>query len=328
MDFRSVIVVAGAIALIMWIAGIVASRLSKRRVTRNPNPMPRINLSSIPKAEQERRAAFVLAQIQDLKRLPWGQQAQQAVIDRRRAEESYHKALEAIWEAEGDYQKMAPVLDDLLKLPLDLGLTGVARIVMALSYFHGYLYSPPGVQAALAFTTTALKDNPQSVDAWIARLWFLSIVPDRTLQPLAQAALKQVQTLNPNHPYFPDAESFYYRRYGSKEQYETAIRRMIELAPSRVVKQGGYDRLASFYAEQGRVDDALATYRQMLFEFPDGSAWLWHNYSLQLMKAKRYQEALEASDRALTFFEFGVARDVNNQARKELGMAPAEPPIR
>jgi hypothetical protein len=46
------------------------------------------------------------------------------------------------------------------------------------------------------------------------------------------------------------------------------------------------------------------------------------------MKAKRYQEALVASDRALTFFEFGVARDVNNQARKELGMPPAESPIR
>src|SRR6478672_746372 len=144
MDFRAVIVVAGAIAILMWIAGIIASRLSRRRVAGNPNPLPRINLSSIPKAEQERRAAFVLAQVQDLKRLPWGQQAQQAVIDRRQAEESYHKALEAIWEAEGDYQKMAPVLDDLLKLPLDLGLTGVARIVMALSYFHGYLYSPPG----------------------------------------------------------------------------------------------------------------------------------------------------------------------------------------
>jgi tetratricopeptide (TPR) repeat protein len=328
MDFGSILGVAIAIIVTMWIAGFVASRLSRRRVVRNPNPMPQINLSSIPKTEQEQRAAFVMAQVQDLKRLPWGQQAQQAVIDRRQAEDSYHKALEAIFEAEGDYQKMAPVLNDLLKLPLDLGLTGVARIVMVLSYFHGYLYSPPGVQAALAFTTTALKDNPQSVDAWIARLWFLSIVPDRTLQPLAQAALKQVQALNPNHPYFPDAESFYYRRYGSKEQYETAIRRMIELAPSRVVKQGGYDRLASFYAEQGRVDDALATYRQMLFEFPDGSAWLWHNYSLQLMKAKRYQEALEASDRALTFFEFGVAREVNNQARKELGMPPAEPPIR
>jgi tetratricopeptide (TPR) repeat protein len=326
MDFGSIIFVAVAITVSMWIAGFVMSRLSRRRIARNPNPLPRINLSTIPKAQQEQRAAFVMAQVEGLRRLPWGQQAQDAVIDRQRAEDSYHKALDAIFEAEGDYGKMTPVLDDLLKLPLDLGLTGVARIVMVLSYFHGYLYSPPGVQAALTFTTTALKDNPQSVDAWIARLWIVSIVPDRTLQPIAQAALKQVRALNPNHPYFPDAESYYYRRYGTKEQYEAAIRRMIELAPSRVVKQGGYDRLASFYAEQGRVDDALATYRQMLFEFPDGSAWLWHNYSLQLMKAKRYQEALDASNRALAFFEFGVARDVNNEARQALGMLAVPPP--
>jgi hypothetical protein len=51
-----------------------------------------------------------------------------------------------------------------------------------------------------------------------------------------------------------------------------------------------------------------------------GYVWSWHNYSLVLMWAKHYQEALDASNRALSFFEFGVARAVNNEARAKLGM--------
>lgn len=39
-----------------------------------------------------------------------------------------------------------------------------------------------------------------------------------------------------------------------------------------------------------------------------------------VLAAQRYQEALEASNRALAFFEFSTARNVNNKARQALGM--------
>jgi tetratricopeptide (TPR) repeat protein len=96
---------------------------------------------------------------------------------------------------------------------------------------------------------------------------------------------------------------------------------MIDLSPSPVAKRAGYGRLAMHYAATGRLENALASYQEYFRQYPEGSAWTWHNYSIWLMEAKRYREALDASNRALSFFEFGVARDLNNEARKALGMA-------
>ena len=83
---------------------------------------------------------------------------------------------------------------------------------------------------------------------------------------------------------------------------------MIDLAPSPVVRRAGYDRLAWYYANRGKLDDAIGAYQRYFGEDPRGSAWTWHTYSVMLFSAKRYQEALAASDRALTFFEFSSAQ--------------------
>lgn len=124
--------------------------------------------------------------------------------------------------------------------------------------------------------------------------------PTRPYKLIAEQALSRA--LAPNHPYLPDAEAMYYQRQGRLKEYEAALRRMIELAPTTVVKTAGYDRLALFFADHGRLDEAIDLYQQMFRESPEGSAWSWHNYSLVLLRAKRYQEALAASDRALSFF--------------------------
>ncbi len=193
---------------------------------------------------------------------------------------------------------------------------------MTLSFFSGEMFSPEGVQAALTFTSNAVKADPLSVDAWIVRLQVATTVSDSVHGKIAKYAKKQIDKLNPNHPRYPSVESLYYKRYGTKQQYEASLRRMIDLAPSLSVKRGGYDRLALYSGNAGRLDDAIATYQDYFRQDPEGSAWIWHNYSIVLMAAKRYREALDASDHALSFFEFKVARDVNDKARKALGMTP------
>lgn len=314
---------AGGLILVLAIGAYIERRRGQQVVQGRRNPRPSAKVTGISQADQQERAAFVLTQVRDLDQLPWGQHA---VQDRREAERIYQGALDAIADAEGDYRKLVPVVDDLLKLPLDLAWSGVARIIMTLSYFQGGKYSPEGVQAALAYTSRAITLDPLSVDAWIMRLEVACSVADTKYAAIAKAAMKQVEKLNPNHPRFPSAQSQFYKRFGPKQQYEAALHRMIELAPSPVVKRAGYDRLAMYYASLGRLDDTLATYQQYLREYPEGSAWLWHNYSLFLMQAKRYQEALDASNHALSFFEFDVARNVNNRARQALGMAPVTTP--
>lgn len=315
---------AGGLILALSVLAFFFYRRDQKAAKGESNPRPRVNLRGISRADQQERDAFVMTQVNDLNQLLWGEHA---VDDRQQAERIYQGALDAIADAEGDYRKLAPVVDELLKLPLDLALSGVARIVMTLSYYRGGLHSPVGVQAALAFTSAAINFDPLSVDAWIMRLDVAASVDDSRYKLIAMKALKQIQTLNPNHPRFPAAESSYYKRYGSKQQYEVAIRRMIDLAPSPVVKRAGYDRLAMYYASLGRLSDTLAIYQQYFREYPEGSAWTWHNYSIFLMQAKRYQEALDASNRALAFFEFGVARETNNEARKALGMSPVDPAL-
>jgi tetratricopeptide (TPR) repeat protein len=181
------------------------------------------------------------------------------------------------------------------------------------------------VQAALTFTSKAVNGDPLSVDAWIMRFYVATSANDPMYGRIAKAAKKQIEKLNPNHPRYPEVESSYYKRYGTKQQYEASLRRMIDLAPSLTVKRAGYDRLALFYWNAGRLDDAITTYQEYFRQDPEGSAWIWHNYSLVLMAAKRYREALDASDHALSFFEFRVARNVNNEARKALGMASDSP---
>ncbi len=321
------VVVAGGLVLVCAITTYLVRRRAQKIVVGLINPKPRLflpGLFGISRQERQRAAAFIMVQVNDLNQLPWGENP---VPDRREAERIYQGALDAIADAEGDYRKLTPVIDELLKLPIDLALSGVARTIMAISYFQGGLYSPVGVQAALMYTSAAVNLDPLSVDAWIMRLYIATSVGNGWYRLIAKAALKQARNLNPNHPRLPDAESSYFKRYGNKQQYEVAIRRMIDLAPSPVVKRTGYDRLAKYYATYGRPDDALATYQEYFRQYPQGSAWTWHNYSIELMQAKRYQEALDASNRALVFFEFSNARDINNEARKQLGMPPVEPPI-
>ena len=313
---------AGGLILALAIAAYFARRRDQKIETDLINPRPGVDLSGISRADQLQTDAFVLAQVNDLNQLPWGENA---VPDRQQAEQIYQAALDAIADAEGDYRKLVPIMDDLLKLPMDLALSGVARIVMSLAYYRKGQFSPVGLQAALAYTSSAIQHDPLSVDAWIMRLVVATSVPDGKFRLIAKTALKQAQTLNPNHPRFPDAESKYYQLYGTHEQYKAALLRMIELAPSPVIRRAGYDRLAWYYAERGNLDEAIATYQRYFREDPKGSAWTWHNYSRILLAAKRYQEALDASNRALSFFEFSIARETNNEARKALGMPPINP---
>ena len=313
---------AGGLILALAIAAYFVKRRERRMVAGQINPRPSVDLMGVSREDRRLTDTFVATQINDLNQLPWGEQP---IPDRRQAEQVYQTALDVIANAEGDYRKLAPAVEDLLHLPIDLALSGVARIIMALSYYQKGQYAPLGLQAALSYTSAAITLDPLSADAWIMRLLVATSVKDTKFRLIAKEALKQAQTLNPNHPRFPDAESRYYELYGNGEQYKAALLRMIDLAPSLVVRRAGYDRLAWYYANHRQLGDAIATYQRYFTEDPQGSAWTWHNYSIILFAAKRPQEALAASDRALTFFEFSSARDTNNAIREKLGMPPIHP---
>lgn len=310
---------AGVLIALLAVGALLEAWHAQRIRTGGVNPMPKIKLPGISENELTSDTAFVLAQVRQLDQLPWGQNT---IGDRQDAERIYQSALDALTEAEGDYRKLSPIVDTLLRLPRDLALSGAANVIMRYAYFRDNQYAPAGIREALRYTSAAVKADPLSADAWISRLAVTGSVDDKRYRAIADYALKQARKLNPNNPRFPQAESSYYFRHGTRAQYEAAVRRIIELAPTPIAKRVGYDRLAFIYARSGRRDDAIATYQQMFREDPVGSAWTWHNYSIQLLASKRYQEALDASNRALSFFEFAVARNINNKAREGLGLPP------
>jgi tetratricopeptide (TPR) repeat protein len=313
---------AGALIAVLGAGAVVEQRLRQRAPAGKSNPLPHVTPRGVSAADLRERNAYAVERASELRALPWGQQV---IGDRQQAEAVYQQARTALSEAEGDYRKFPEIIRSALGCPLDLGYSLCAQAVRTFAFFSGDNFAPEGIRAALTFTSDAIQYDPASVDAWATRVAVASTVRDTRYRAIAEHALKRAQALDPNHPRLSLAESAFYKRWGTVDQYEAAVRRIISYATAPADRRTGYDRLAQLQWGRGRTDDAIATYQQLFQEQPEGTAWTWHNYSLVLLAAKRYQEALDASNHALAFFEFDVARDVNNKARAGLGLPPGAP---
>ncbi|HEV2236453.1 MAG TPA: tetratricopeptide repeat protein [Ktedonobacterales bacterium] len=308
---------AGALIAALGAGAVVEQRLRHRAPSAKGNPLAKVTLRGVSASDLAERNAFAVARAKELRALPWGQAA---IGERHLAEELYQRARGALVDAEGDYRKYPAIVRSVLACPLDLGYSLCAQVVQLYAFFSGDNYAPEGIRAALTFTSDAVKHDPASVDAWITRAQVACTMLDMRYKAIADYALKRAQALNPNHPRLPNAESSFAKRWLRQDQYEAAVRRIITYATDPNDRRAGFDRLANLQRETGRLDDAIATYQQLFAEQPQGTAWTWHNYSIALLQAKRYQEALDASNHALAFFEFTVARNINNKARAGLSL--------
>jgi tetratricopeptide (TPR) repeat protein len=313
---------AGALIAVLGAGAVVEQRLRHRAPSGTANPLAKVTLRGVSAADLAQRNAFAVARAKELRALPWGQHV---ISERHLAEDVYQHARDALFDAEGNYSRFSAIARSALECPLDLAYSLCAQMVQVYCFFSNDNYAPEGIRAALIFTSDAVKHDPASVDAWITRANIACTMLDMRYKAIADYALKRAQSLDPNHPRLPIAESSFAKRWLRQDQYEAAVRRIITYATAPNDRRAGYDRLANLQRETGRPDDAIATYQQLFQEQPEGTAWTWHNYSLVLLNAKRYQEALDASDHALAFFEFTVARNVNNRAREALGLPPGGP---
>jgi tetratricopeptide (TPR) repeat protein len=313
---------AGALIAALGAGAVVEQRLRHRPPSGKGNPLAKVTLRGVSAEDLRARNAFAVARAKELRALPWGQPV---IADRRMAEAVYEQASAALADAEGNYDKFPAILRAALGCPLDLAYSLCAQTVRVYSFFSNDNFAPEGIRTALLFTADATKHDPTSIDAWITRASVACTMLDMQYKAIADYALKRAQALNPNHPRLPLVESAFARRWLRQDQYEESLRRVITYATAPVDRRTGFDRLALLYLQMDRLDDAIATYQQLFQEQPQGTAWTWHNYSLVLLRARRYQEALDASNHALSFFEFDVARDINNKARAGLGLPSTSP---
>lgn len=280
-------------------------------------PLPK-NLIQITDRQTVRiSAANVKQHIAELRQLPWGQAAGGSPHE---SQNVYNQAIAICSEAQGEHQKLAPAIELFLQCPPPLAYSGAAEILQRLSFLRNRDYIALGLREAGRYTSLAIASDPASADAWIERMRVFSLGRDRVWNRIAQYAFEQARKLAPDHPRLALAEASFYRSEGMATQREAALLTALDMVPTKPERRGVMDSLALLYLEQNRLDESIAMFQRATDEFPDTSAWLWHNYSVALNKAKRYQEALVCSDRALSFYKFPVALAMNIALRKKLGL--------
>lgn len=267
------------------------------------------------------KIAFVQRQIESLGQVPWGQEPER---DPQQAQALYERGLAITYEAGGEFGKLRGAIDAFVHCPRPLALTGAADVMMRLAYVSGSNYIPQGIQEAVRYTSEALKLNPKQVEAWLVRARIATLVQGDVGVGIAKQALDEARKLNPNPARLAIAEASYFRRIKDNAQRIVALQRALVsgqlTAPERM---GALDGLAFALWDNGKLDEALTIFDQENAEFPN-SAWGWHNASIAYDNAERHAEALARSDRALTFFEFGVARNFNRLLRLKLGLPVPE----
>lgn len=258
------------------------------------------------------------AQMARLRQIPWGRV--EPLISVADAPQAYQRAQELVRDVTGDWRKLAEPTAIYSHLPAPWCWLGAAQVTRTRAFLMGNTYSPTGVRQALYFLSEALALDPNNVDAWLMRANLLRANGDSKRLNPAQDALQRARQIAPDSPDLPNVEAQVFSTFGRLDLAEQAAREAVRRGRTQQDWIGNQDSLALILLSAKRPSEAADVYQQVVAVEQD-NPWIWHNYSLALSSAKRYQEALDASDRALALMEFGVARQRNNWLRKQLGLA-------
>lgn len=257
--------------------------------------------------------------VEQMRSLPWGQTKANPTI----SHQHYEIGLAISYDAGGEFNKLNGAIDAFLECAPALSWAGAAEVMMRLSYLSGTRYVPEGLREAIGYTTLAIKANRRDPEPWLARVRLCSLYEGKQSQKLAELALSQARLIAPNQPRLALAEASYYRRMGRTSERIGALYRALAASAtgqlSSPERMGTLDNLAWALMDTDAIAESIVLFDQLNAEFPN-YAWGWHNASFAYSKAGRLAEALERSERALSFFEFGAARRQNILLRLRLGL--------
>jgi len=282
-------------------------------------PLSKIIAKHNDRARMQSSTRYVKARIEELRQITW---EQQPITDLAYGQRLYDEGIAIANRAEGDHKKLGAAIHCFVQCPPALAYSGAAEVMRRLSYVGGSDSVPLGIQEAGRYSSLAVESDPNSAEAWIMRACVFCAAPDRLYKKIARYAIEQGRRIAPTHPRLTYPVALYAKIIGDTAGQEVAFLSAIDTLPTPPERLATLKLLASSYTAQGHYEKAINTYQRALTEFPEGSAWTWHNYSLALERVGRYQEALESSDRALTFFEFSRARKQNDELRIQLGLPP------
>lgn len=231
---------------------------------------------------------------------------------------NFEGELAKVHSVTGNWNDLVAPLNAFGEMPAPWRWVGAAEIMRPLAFWRNDLFVLTSVRQGLRFVVEAQNADPQNVDALLIRVSLLACSADQEWIRLAHETLNMARQLAPSHPLLPRAEINYYLRIKAYDDALAANARLIQFATS--AEQANRRRLnrADILLQANRLEEAAAVYAEVTPAQPE-NPWLWHNYSVVLRRLKRYDQALEASDRALAVMEFPAARENNTWLRMQLG---------
>lgn len=230
----------------------------------------------------------------------------------------FDQAVSEVRGVTGDWSQLAGPLQTFGRMPAPWRWVGAAEVMRPLAYVRNDVFVPTALRQGLRFVVEAQNADQQNVDALLIRAMLLSCTSDTGWVEMAQQTLAIAQSLAPNHPRLPLAETAYYRRTGQTDRALEALGRAAEWASTPEDAYTARTTRAHVLLNANRLDEAATAYEALTRE-NDRNPWVWQNYSLVLRRLSRFEEALDANERALAIMEFPAARESNTWLRNRLG---------
>jgi tetratricopeptide (TPR) repeat protein len=211
--------------------------------------------------------------------------------------------------------------------------------IEALKIFQG-TNSCPYAYAGIAFTLTMASSGEDNVNAvrrgfqkaldWLEKSQ--AVEPDRPEINFVEAViyinrgqlengrliLDHLTTQDPRNYYLCLTEMNYWRRQGDEQRYLHWVHQAMEGANNNHRHAYVLNALAGFHLDKRRYDKSIKLYQKVV-EINPHDSWAWHNMSTMLVKMKQFKEAKICNERALKIMDFGAAREIEQEIKKNLG---------
>jgi tetratricopeptide (TPR) repeat protein len=211
--------------------------------------------------------------------------------------------------------------------------------VEALKRFQA-TYSCPYAYAGIAYTLTsaaAHEDTPAAMRrGWQKALTWLeksqNLEDDRPEINFIEAVIyiHQAQYQNArlvlDHLYNQDTQNYYlclaemkyWEKQGDDQRYRQWFNRAAKAASTKGRQAFILNSLAHIFQKKGVYDKSLKLYRDVT-ELDPADPWAWHNMSVMLVRLKQFKEAKLCNERALKIMDFGAAREIEQEIKKNIG---------
>jgi tetratricopeptide (TPR) repeat protein len=130
--------------------------------------------------------------------------------------------------------------------------------------------------------------------------------------------LDHLTTQDARNYYVCLTEMNYWHQQGDEDRFLQWIHQALEEASNSHRQAYVLNSLANFHFAKRSYNKSIKLFQKVV-EIDPYDPWAWHNMSLMLVRMKQFKEAKLCNERALKIMDFGAARQVEQEIKKNLG---------